>query len=105
MTTKKKPAQSSRSVRAERPVEEQSQLPFFEVRLLDINEEEGSYTVLHVTCPSCRNWFHVPLAWRIRREVKGRDDDPPARIIGAPCPHCSRTARKPSIKRKFRRSA
>lgn len=72
----------------------QTQLKPFEVEAFDLNDENGARDMLKVVCPRtmCGYDHWVPRHWGVVREVIGRDMDPPARVVGRPCPHCSRAS-------------
>lgn len=89
-------------------MEEQTQLKFFQARLVAMNTRGGSFTLLEVTCPrkDCNSEgqpFYMPLSWRrSERVVSGRGDEPDTVIKTAACPWCFRPSRKPKIKRRTR---
>jgi hypothetical protein len=74
-----------------------SQLPVFEATRFEINDEDGSHTMLRVVCPrkACGGILWVPLTWGVIREVVGRSGDLPARPTGRPCPHCAKASHIP----------
>lgn len=77
------------------------QLPEFEVKRFHINEPGGSYDMLEVRCSrtGCGLSHWVQGGWAVLREVAGRPEDPPALIIGRPCPYCSRVSAIPEAVR------
>jgi hypothetical protein len=63
------------------------QIPEYKVERFHINESEGSYDMLQVTCPrsGCGLDFWVRLMWRRSSPYRTR-----------PCPHCFKVSRVPA---------
>lgn len=74
-----------------------SQLPDFAVEEYNIDDEDGSRSMLKVVCPHCSREFWVSRVWLTIYPVMGRTDDPPAYPFGRPCPYggCYKTAAIP----------
>jgi hypothetical protein len=72
-------------------------LPPFEVAPFHIDTNEGSFDMLRVKCPrlSCKREFWVARIWGVITPIVGRTEDPPALVVGRPCPYCSRAAAIP----------
>jgi hypothetical protein len=80
-----------------------TQLQPYIVEAFDVNDEDGSRDMLKVTCQRtmCGYEHWVARHWGVIREVLGRDMDPPARVVGRPCPYCSRASLIPEEFRIF----
>lgn len=71
-----------------------SQLEAYAVEEFHVNDESGSYDMMKITCPrrACGESFWAHRGWCVIKGVLGRDMDPPANVIGRPCPYCSRAS-------------
>lgn len=72
-------------------------LPPFKVAPYWVDTSDGSFDMLRVTCPrtGCKREFWVGRVWGLIVYVTGRTDDPDARVVGRPCPYCSRASAVP----------
>jgi hypothetical protein len=72
-------------------------LPPFKVAPYWVDTGDGSFDMLRVFCPrkGCEREFWVARIWSLIQYVPGRSDDPDARVVGRPCPYCSRAAAIP----------
>lgn len=80
-----------------------STLPVYVVKLFNIDEPGGSYSMLEVTCPrrECGSTFWVRSSWCVIRPVAGASDRPPSRPFGRSCPYCFRAAAIPEDRRVY----
>lgn len=72
-------------------------LPPFSVVPYHLDTDQGSFDMLKVKCPrkQCGREFWVGRVWGVIGLTIGRTDDPPARVVGRPCPYCSRASAIP----------